>query len=336
MPAEFTDFDYQLPPELIAQSGVEPRDAARLLVVRRSGGEIEHRTVRDLLELLPAGALIVINETRVLPARLAARRGRLAVEVLLVRPHGQGTWLALCRPAKRLRIGDRLRVEGGGDLVVDGRWGELVVVAVEGDPRALMARAGRLPLPPYIRSDLPDPERYQTVFGAVEGSVAAPTASLHFTPELLARLEREFEVRRLVLHVGPGTFQPVRGDPAGHHLEPERFMIPEATARAVKLARAGGRPVVAVGTTVTRALEGVAGEAGVVRGGAGETALFIRPPYRFRVVDALLTNFHLPNTTLLMLVAAFAGRELVMRAYTEAIRERYRFYSLGDATLFLS
>jgi S-adenosylmethionine:tRNA ribosyltransferase-isomerase len=328
-------YDYDLPPDLIAQSGIEPRDAARLLVVRRASGEFSHRTVRELPELLPAGALIVLNETRVWPARLRSRRGRLAVEVVLVRPHGPGGWLALCRPAKRLRPGDRLRVDGGGELGVEGRQGEFVVVSPDTDARALMARAGRVPLPPYIAADLKDPERYQTVFGAAEGSVAAPTASLHLTHELLARLEREFEVRRLVLHVGPGTFQPVRGDPAGHRVDPERFEIPDATAQAVNLARAEGRPVVAVGTTVTRALETVASEAGVVRSGAGETVLFIRPPYRFRVVDVLMTNFHLPQTTLLMLVAAFAGRDLVMRAYAEAIRERYRFYSLGDATLFL-
>ena len=334
--ARTADFDYALPPDLIAQRPVEPRDAARLMVVSRGTRALAHRRVRDLPSLLRPGDLLVLNDTRVMAARLAGTRADTGgrVELLLLRERGDGAWEALARPLRAARPGRRFRLnaaDGPLDATVVGRAGEAAVVAFERpiDP----ASVGSAPLPPYVRGFDGDPARYQTVYAREARSAAAPTAGLHFTPALFARLaaagvERAF----LTLEVGAGTFRPVRAeDPADHELPPERYRLPSATADAIRDARAGGRRVVAVGTTVVRALEHALGQPG--GGAAGETALFIRPGHRFAVVDALLTNFHLPRSTLLMLVAAFAGRELVLDAYGEAVRERYRFYSFGDAML---
>ena len=334
--ARTADFDYALPPDLIAQRPAEPRDAARLMVVSRGTRELAHRRVRDLPALLRAGDLLVLNDTRVMAARLAGTRADTGgrVELLLLRERGDGAWEALARPLRAARPGRRFRLDAAdGPLgaTVVGRAGEAAIVAFERpiDP----ASVGSAPLPPYVRGFEGDPARYQTVYAREARSAAAPTAGLHFTPALFARLaaagvERAF----LTLEVGAGTFRPVRAeDPADHELPPERYRLPSATADAIRDARAGGRRVVAVGTTVVRALEHALGQPG--GGAAGETALFIRPGHRFAVVDALLTNFHLPRSTLLMLVAAFAGRELALDAYAEAVRERYRFYSFGDAML---
>lgn len=334
--ARTVDFDYALPPDLIAQRPAEPRDAARLMVVSRGTRALAHRRVRDLPALLRAGDLLVLNDTRVMAARLAGTRADTGgrVELLLLRERGDGAWEALARPLRAARPGRRFRLDAAdGPLgaTVVGRAGEAAVVAFERpiDP----ASVGSAPLPPYVRGFDGDPARYQTVYAREARSAAAPTAGLHFTPALFARLaaagvERAF----LTLEVGAGTFRPVRAeDPADHELPPERYRLPSATADAIRDARAGGRRVVAVGTTVVRALEHALGQPG--GGAAGETALFIRPGHRFAVVDALLTNFHLPRSTLLMLVAAFAGRELILDAYAEAVRERYRFYSFGDAML---
>lgn len=334
--ARTADFDYALPPDLIAQRPAEPRDAARLMAVSRRTRALAHRRVRDLPALLRAGDLLVLNDTRVMAARLAGTRADTGgrVELLLLRERGDGAWEALARPLRAARPGRRFRLDAAdGPLgaTVVGRAGEAAVVAFERpiDP----ASVGSAPLPPYVRGFDGDPARYQTVYAREARSAAAPTAGLHFTPALFARLaaagvERAF----LTLEVGAGTFRPVRAeDPADHELPPERYRLPSATADAIRDARAGGRRVVAVGTTVVRALEHALGQPG--GGAAGETALFIRPGHRFAVVDALLTNFHLPRSTLLMLVAAFAGRELVLDAYAEAVRERYRFYSFGDAML---
>ncbi|MBC7105995.1 MAG: tRNA preQ1(34) S-adenosylmethionine ribosyltransferase-isomerase QueA [Firmicutes bacterium] len=355
------DFDYELPPELIAQEPVTPRDAARLMVVHRCDGRIEHRFFYELPGLLAPGDVLVLNETRVVPARLAGTRrdtgGR--VELLLLRPQGEGRWVALGRPGRRLRPGVEIVFPGDppdragipGPAAVHGQGGTpaarvverlgggayLVEVSGGGDWEAIIRRGGRLPLPPYIRKTPPDPERYQTVYARVPGSVAAPTAGLHFTPRLLAALEeRGVVLVRLLLHVGPGTFRPVRTeDITAHRMEAEYFCISEEAAAAVNAGRARGGRIVAVGTTTTRCLETVGGEDGRVRAARGWTDLFIYPGYRFRVVQALITNFHLPRSTLLMLVSAFAGRELILKAYREAIRERYRFYSFGDAMLIL-
>lgn len=334
--ARTADFDYALPPDLIAQRPAEPRDAARLMVVSRGTRALAHRRVRDLPALLRAGDLLVLNDTRVMAARLAGTRADTGgrVELLLLRERGDGAWEALARPLRAARPGRRFRLDAAdGPLgaTVVGRAGEAAVVAFERpiDP----ASVGSAPLPPYVRGFDGDPARYQTVYAREARSAAAPTAGLHFTPALFARLaaagvERAF----LTLEVGAGTFRPVRAeDPADHELPPERYRLPSATADAIRDARAGGRRVVAVGTTVVRALEHALGQP--TGGAAGETALFIRPGHRFAVVDALLTNFHLPRSTLLMLVAAFAGRELVLDAYARAVRERYRFYSFGDAML---
>ena len=334
--ARTADFDYALPPELIAQRPAEPRDAARLMAVSRGTRELAHHRVRDLPSLLRAGDLLVLNDTRVMAARLAGTRADTGgrVELLLLRERGDGAWEALARPLRAASPGRRFRLDAAdGPLgaTVVGRAGEAAVVTFERpiDP----ATVGSAPLPPYVRGFDGDPARYQTIYAREARSAAAPTAGLHFTPALFARLaaagvERAF----LTLEVGAGTFRPVRAeDPADHALPPERYRLPSATADAIRDARAGGRRVVAVGTTVVRALEHALGPPG--GGAAGETALFIRPGHRFAVVDALLTNFHLPRSTLLMLVAAFAGRELILDAYAEAVRERYRFYSFGDAML---
>jgi S-adenosylmethionine:tRNA ribosyltransferase-isomerase len=333
-------FDYHLPPGLIAQQPLPDRTASRLLVLDRRTGATTHRTFHDLPSLLEAGDVLVLNTSRVIPARLRGSRdnGREA-EVLLVHPEPDGCWLALVHPGGKLKPGRIVRF--GDDAtaeVTDALGGGLRRVRFSGRTpvRDLMNRYGTTPLPPYIRRPAApeDRERYQTVFAREEGSVAAPTAGLHFTDELLNAIRaRGIVVSELVLHVGPGTFKPVEvADLITHPMHPEWFAIPPATSQAVAQARAGGHRVVAVGTTVARALETAAANGGV-EARSGTTGLFIYPPYRFRVVDALITNFHLPRSTLLMLVAAFAGYDQVMAAYREAVRQGYRFYSYGDAML---
>lgn len=338
-------FDYELPQELIAQEPAEPRDASRLLVLDRERRRWEDRRFGDLVELLRPGDCLVANQSRVIPARLlgTAVEGGRPVELLLLRPVAEGCWEALVRPGRRCRIGARVELAGGGArarIVGEGTAGaRLVEIEARWPVRELLERYGLPPLPPYIeRHDAPKPEdreRYQTVYARDDGSVAAPTAGLHFTPELLARLARRgVAVHYLTLHVGPGTFRPLRAARIDEHrMEAEPVEIPQSTARAVHEAKRDRRRVVAVGTTTTRALEWAAGEDGRVRDGAGEADLFIRPGHRFRVVDALLTNFHLPRSTLLVLAAAFAGRELILDAYRHAVAARYRFYSYGDAML---
>lgn len=333
MPLRTADFDYALPPDRIAQHPAEPRDAARLLVLRRDHDALEHRVVRDLPELLAPGDLLVVNDTRVRRARL---RGTLAdtggaAELLLLELVDGGAWLALGRPHRRLRHGRVIDLDGATARIADrGPDGTLLVVL---DPPDAYRTRGEMPLPPYIHERPADPERYQTVYARDEGSAAAPTAGLHFTPELLSRLRSAgVETAACTLHVGLDTFRPVtEDDPEQHRMHSEWYELPEATAAAVTAARARSGRVVAVGTTVVRVLE----SAGALASGAGRTRLYIRPGYRFRAVDGLLTNFHLPRTTLLMLVSAFAGRERVLEAYAEAVRESYRFYSFGDAMLIL-
>ena len=338
-------FDYDLPAGLIAQEPAEPRDSSRLLVLDRASGAREDRGFVDLPDLLRPGDCLVANRSRVIPARLlgVAAHGGGPVELLLLRPVGRERWEAMVRPGRRCRLGARLDFAGGaarGRVVGESREGTRVV-AFEGawPVRELLERHGLPPLPPYIaRHDAPKPEdreRYQTVYARDDGSVAAPTAGLHFTPELLARLERRgVAVHYLTLHVGPGTFRPLRAERVEEHrMEAEPIDVPETTGRAIVLAKRDGRRVVAVGTTTTRALEWAAGDDGSVRGGAGEADLFIRPGHRFRIVDALVTNFHLPRSSLLVLVSAFAGRDVVLEAYRHAVAAGYRFYSYGDAML---
>ncbi|MFN8543201.1 MAG: tRNA preQ1(34) S-adenosylmethionine ribosyltransferase-isomerase QueA [Candidatus Binatia bacterium] len=336
------DLDYELPPALIAQEPAVERTAARLLTVRRDGGALGHRRVADLPGELRAGDLLVLNDARVIPARLRARRpsgGRL--EVLLVAAvDGGGDWEAIVRGTPR--VGETVHfAEGGGEWTAalgDGRW--RVRLDVGGAVLDWIERIGEIPLPPYIRRaggpTVQDRERYQTVFARAPGAIAAPTAGLHFTPTLLAELARGgVDAVTLTLHVGPGTFLPVRdGDLAHYTMSPERFTLPAATIERIETARAAGGRIVAVGTTTVRALESAAA-AGPLVPGAGEAALFIRPGHEFRLVDALLTNFHLPRTPLLALVAAFAGPERIRVAYGEAVRYGYRFYSYGDAMLIV-
>jgi S-adenosylmethionine:tRNA ribosyltransferase-isomerase len=332
------DFDYELPPELIAKHPPAERDAARMLVLDSTG--LAHRTVRDLPEYLDAGDVLVLNDSRVLPARLIGRRrdGREA-EVLLLRPLPEGThrWEALIRPARRLEAGSQVHFEDSALAVsVEGRDGETATVRLNGvaDPLAEVRRIGQMPTPPYIKERLQDRDRYQTVYARAEGSAAAPTAGLHFTPELLAALrDRGVAIAFVTLHVGLDTFRPVRvEDPAEHRIHREWYRIDEDSARAINEARRLGKRVIAVGTTSVRVLESAATDDGVAVG-KGWTGLFILPGYRFRVVDAMLTNFHLPKSTLLMLVSAFTGRERILAAYAQAIERRYRFYSFGDCML---
>jgi len=333
------DFDYELPPELIAQHPPAERDAARMLVLDPSGDLVD-RTVRDLPEYVEAGDALVLNDSRVLPARLIGRRrdGGEA-EVLLLRPlpEGQHHWEALIRPARRLDAGSQVQFENSALAVsIEARGEETATVRLDGvaDPLAEVRRIGQMPTPPYIKERLGDRERYQTVYAREEGSAAAPTAGLHFTPALLSSLrDRGVVVAFVTLHVGLDTFRPVRvDDPAEHRIHREWYRIDEASARAINEARRRSKRVVAVGTTSVRVLESAATEGGVAAG-EGWTGLFILPGYRFRVVDAMLTNFHLPKSTLLMLVSAFAGRDRILAAYAQAIERRYRFYSFGDCML---
>lgn len=338
------DFDYELAPELIAQHPAARRDESRLLVVDRrqdakTASGLRHLTFADFPSLLDPGDVLVINDSRVIPARLVAkRRGGGMAEVLLVARESDGTWRALVQPGARIKPGAALALGDDDSVEIVDRFptGERRVrLAGPGGEGAVLARRGHVPLPPYIaRPDTADDrERYQTVYARDDGSVAAPTAGLHFTAALLDEIaKRGVRVARLTLHVGPGTFRPVTVEnPARHHLDPEPFALPEATAAVINSARAFGSRIWAVGTTTVRTLEAHAAEDGTVHPGAGYVSLFIRPGHTFRVVDRLLTNFHLPRSTLLMLVCAFAGRERVLATYREAMKERYRFYSYGDA-----
>ncbi len=338
-------FDYQLPPERIAQYPAEQRDAARLLVCDRAAGGWEDRAFGELPELLRQGDCLVVNDSRVIPARLLGRLepGGARVELLFVRAAAGSAWEALARPAKRCRPGAVIRLGDGPARVrviaVANEGRRIVEVDGGGSVQELLQRYGVPPLPPYIaRHQKPgqeDWERYQTVYAARDGSVAAPTAGLHFTPALLDRLRaRGVAIETLTLHVGPGTFRPIRAARVeAHWMEAEEVTISAEAADAVNRAKAEERRVVAVGTTTCRALESAADEGGRVRSLSGPTDLFVYPGYRFKVIDALLTNFHLPRSSLLLLVCAFAGRELVLDAYRHAVEAGYRFYSYGDAML---
>ena len=346
-PLRTADFEYHLPPELIAQTPGAERGGSRLLMVRRAdaaeqqAGQ-EDLQFSDLPGLIPAGDLLVLNSTRVRHARLLGTRPSGApAEVLLIHPATDGSWIAIGKPGSALRAGKRIALGSGAEIetleVLPG--GERRVRFVGMPAEEAIARFGRLPLPPYIAHEPTrlDEDRYQTVYAEREGSVAAPTAGLHFTDALLASLRgRGVHIAALDLEVGPGTFKPVEEDDiSAHPMHPERFDIPAAVATAVREARARGAAVWAVGTTVVRALESAAGPDGTVAPGAAETRLLIAPGYRFRVVDRLVTNFHLPRSTLLMLVAAFAGYDTTMAAYRHAVAARYRFYSYGDAMCIL-
>lgn len=333
------DFDSELPPELIAQEPLADRAASRLLVLARSDGAIRHLRFSDFPGLVAPEDVVVLNASRVIPARLHGRRETGAsAELLLVREQPDGTWLAMGHPGGKLKRGRRVAFgEDSAVEILELLGGGLRRVRFVGalDARGTLAKYGEVPLPPYIhRPPTPaDRERYQTVYAEHDGSVAAPTAGLHFTPGLLERLRTNgVAVVSLDLHIGPGTFKPVEvEDLSAHRVHAEAYTLDEAAARTINDRRSAGGRVWAVGTTVARTLETCADTGGTVRPGAGETSLFIYPPFAFRAVDRLLTNFHLPRSTLLMLVCAFGGYERVMRAYREAIGQGYRFYSYGDA-----
>ncbi len=349
-PGRTGDFDYFLPEERIAQTPAEPRDASRLLVLDRGwpDGQLEHRKFRDLTDYLRPGDLMVFNRSRVIPARLygTETRSGARVEVLLVRRQEPGIWQALGRPGRRLRVGSRVTVEahdGSASAEVEilaARENGLRLVRVSDD--SALDGLGELPLPPYIKETPDDPNRYQTVYADTPGSVAAPTAGLHFTGPLLDLIRSKgVSTAWVTLHVGLDTFRPVHGENiAEHKIHTEWFELPQDTAAAINAARRRGDRIIAVGTTTVRTLEHVARDAHAngapeIQASAGDADLFILPGHRFRLVDAMVTNFHLPRSTLLMLVSAFAGRERILAAYAEAVRREYRFYSFGDAMLLL-
>lgn len=344
-----SDFDYHLPPEMVAQRPAGQRDESRLLVLHRDTGRTEHRRFTDIAEYLSPTDVLVINDTRVLPWRVTGRRATGGkIDGLLIEAREDGTWSAIFKSHGKLLPGERLRLLErrltAHLLEKDDQGGIWTVRFDEADPRAILNEHGHAPLPPYIRRtdgdaelDEFDRERYQTVFASRAGAIAAPTAGLHFTAELLERIRtRDTEVATVTLHVGLGTFQPVKaGTVEEHRMHSERYeLTADTAARIGEHRRAGGR-IVAVGTTTVRVLETCADDAGTLQPRTGSTRIFIHPPYRFRAVDALLTNFHLPQSTLLMLVCAFAGRGRTLEAYEEAKREGYRFFSYGDAMLIV-
>ena len=351
---KISDFDYDLPPALIAQTPLEPRDSSRLLVLKRATGTLEHRRFREIGEYLRPGDLLIANQSRVIPARLLGRRAETggAVEVLLLAERadlGKDYWETLVRPGRRLHEGDQLvfRHEGLPDLELNatirerteagGRTVRLYPATTSFlTVRQLIEQLGQMPLPPYIHETLTDPERYQTVYARISGSAAAPTAGLHFTPDLLERLRQQgIRIGFVTLHVGLDTFQPVEcEDVREHKMHSEEIELDAPTAELINETRKAGGRIVAVGTTSVRVLESVASFLdGRIAAYQGPTRLFITPGYRFQVVDAMITNFHLPRSTLLLLVSAFASKALIEKAYEEAMREQYRFFSFGDAML---
>lgn len=334
-----SDYNYDLPPELIAQTPLEKRDGSRLLCLDKSSGEVGHHHFYDLPSFLRPGDCLVLNDSRVLPARLIGHRmpGGGACEVMLLVDRGEGVWECLVRPGRKLREGARIHF-GDGELTAeiaqvlpDGN--RLVRFYCEGIFLEVLERLGRMPLPPYIKQTLDDPERYQTVYSREVGSAAAPTAGLHFTKELLGGVEAlGIKICCVTLHVGLGTFRPVKElDLTDHEMHSEYCAVPRATADVINETKKGGGRVICVGTTSCRTIESWANEDGTMEEKAGWTNIFIYPGYRFKVMDGLVTNFHLPESTLVMLVSALAGRERVLAAYAEAVREKYRFFSFGDA-----
>ena len=338
-----SDFYYDLPPELIAQTPLDRRDASRLMCLDKSTGVISHHHFYELPDFLRAGDCLILNNSRVLPARLLGQRlpGDGACEVLLLQDKGDKVWECLVRPGKHLRQGARVSFGNGAltaeiaEVLPDGN--RLVRFNYDGIFLEVLERLGKMPLPPYIKEELQDQERYQTVYSKVNGSAAAPTAGLHFTPELLEKIAaKDVGIGYVTLHVGLGTFRPVKEDEIEQHdMHSEYCVIPQETADLINRTKANGGRVICVGTTSCRTLESWAGEDGTMTATGGWTNIYIYPGYRFKVMDALITNFHLPESTLIMLVSALAGREHILDAYNEAVRERYRFFSFGDA-MFIS
>ena len=333
---ELKDFDYYLPQELIAQDPIKKRDESRLMIIKRCSGMIEHRVFKDIYSYLDNGDCLVLNDTRVIPARLIGKRKHTngKIELVLLKCLGQDRWETLVKPGKRARIGDEF-IFAGGKLsanVVDFTdfGGRIVEFEYNGIFNEIINEVGQMPLPPYIKKTIKDKERYQTVFSRVEGSAAAPTAGLHFTKDLLDKLSvKGVKIAYITLHVGLGTFRPVKSDDITEHkMHEEYFEISAQASKIINNAKSGGHKVVAVGTTSVRAIETATNAEGYIQPCKGWTDIFILKGYKFKAVDSLITNFHLPKSTLLMLVSAFAGRELIMDAYDEAIKKRYRFLAL--------
>lgn len=338
-----SDFDYELPEELIAQDPLENRSDSRLMVLHRATGAVEHKRFTDISDYLAQGDCLVVNNTRVIPARLyGVKEDTLAqVEVLLLKRRENDIWETLVRPGKKLKPGARVLFGDGiltGEIVdVVEEGNRLVRFSYEGIFEEILERLGQMPLPPYITHELRDKNRYQTVYAKYDGSAAAPTAGLHFTEELLRKVrDNGVEIAEVTLHVGLGTFRPVKAENVlDHHMHSEFYRVSAEAAEKINRAKREGHRVISVGTTSTRTLESAADENGFLREKSGWTDIFIYPGYRFKVIDGLITNFHLPQSTLIMLVSAFAGQEHVLDAYREAVRERYRFFSFGDAMLVL-
>ncbi len=337
-----SDFDYYLPPELIAQDPIEPRDASRLLIVDRKSGSMRHSIFRELGKELQPGDMLVLNDTKVLPARVYAyKESGARIELLLLKQTGLDVWQCLVRPGNKARVGVKLLFASDAmraeiiDVAEEGS--RLVRFEHDGDFFQLLEQLGTMPLPPYIKKPLKDQNRYQPVYARERGSAAAPTAGLHFTNALLDSLrEQGVLIEKVLLHVGLGTFRPVKADKVEDHvMHSEFFRITEETASRINDARSKGGRIIAVGTTSVRTLETAADEDGTLHKAEGWTQKFIYPGYKFKIVDGMITNFHLPKSTLLMLVSAFAGRDLVMKAYQTAIEQHYRFFSFGDACFFI-
>lgn len=334
-----SDFYYDLPEELIAQDPSERRDASRLLVINRKTGQREHKVFHDITDYLVPGDCLVINNTKVIPARLLGQRKETGgkVEVLLLKRKGNDIWETLVKPGKKARPGDKL-VFGGGlldaevlEVIDDGN--RLVKFEYNGIFEEILDRLGQMPLPPYITHKLKDKNRYQTVYAKYEGSAAAPTAGLHFTEELLKEIENKgVNIAKVTLHVGLGTFRPVKSDNIeNHHMHTEEYHVSKEAADLINNTKKNGGRVICTGTTSLRTVEAAAGEYGIIKPGGGDTDIFIYPGYQFKIADALITNFHLPESTLLMLVSAFEGQNEIMAAYKEAVSLKYRFFSFGDA-----
>ncbi len=336
-----SDFYYELPPELIAQDPLEDRSSSRLMVLDRTTGEVSHHIFREIVDFLNPGDCLVVNNTKVIPARLYGTRvGTDAkIEVLLLKRRSEQVWETLVKPGKKCRPGTQISFGDGRlvgevtDVVEDGN--RLIRFSYEGIFEEILDELGQMPLPPYITHPLKDKDRYQTVYAKYDGSAAAPTAGLHFTPELLEQIRKKgVSIAEVTLHVGLGTFRPVKVENVDeHHMHSEFYEVSEETAALVNTARKNGGRVVCVGTTSCRTIESAADEDGTLHAKSGWTEIFIYPGYRFKILDALITNFHLPESTLLMLVSALAGREQILAAYEEAVREKYRFFSFGDAML---
>ena len=336
-----SDFYYDLPEELIAQTPATPRDSSRLLVYNRATKSIEHRIFRDILQYLNRGDVLVVNNTKVLPARLYAHTANGGgVEVLLLKRLERDKWEVLVKPGKKCRIGTNLVISDRLSLTVEGITdsGERIVqFHYDGVFEEILEEVGNMPLPPYIKKKLEDKGRYQTVYAKTDGSAAAPTAGLHFTPELLQAVkDKGVEIAEVLLHVGLGTFRPVKEEIiTDHKMHSEYYEVSEQASEIINRAKREGRRIIAVGTTSVRTLESVADENGMLRPCKGNTEIFIYPPYKFKCVDALITNFHLPESTLIMLVSAMTGREEILSVYKTAVENKYRFFSFGDATLIL-